>query len=154
VRVLAGLSLLAIAEIAVFVAVAEWWSAAAAVLLLAGLSLLGFWVLRRTGAAWRRRMTELAQTGGGLRVDDGALAVRWFAGLLLLVPGLLTGLAGLVLLLPPVSRAVQRRTSRRLLSSMASFNPGGVTITGEVFRADWAADDGPQPPDGTPQLPR
>lgn len=153
-RVLAGLSLLAIAEVAAFVLVAEWSSSAVAVLLMAALSLLGWWILRRTGAAWRARMGEVASTGGGLRVSDGALAVRWLAGLLLLLPGLLTGLAGLLLLLPPVSRAVQRRTSRRLLNSMASFNPGGVTITGEVFRADWESEQDPEPPSAPPQLPR
>jgi UPF0716 protein FxsA len=97
----------AVLEVVVAVRVADLVGALPVVLLLLGSSLLGARVLsRRAIRAWRRVATA-AQDGGpvGRRVADTGLLV--LAGVLLLVPGLVTGALGLLLLLPPV-RAVVR----------------------------------------------
>jgi UPF0716 protein FxsA len=76
------------------------------VLLLAGIP-LGTWALRSQGAAVWRRMSAAVETGSppGRHVVDGALVVA--GGTLLIIPGFITDLFGVLLLLPP-SRALIR----------------------------------------------
>lgn len=97
----------AIVEIWVAIQVADAIGAlpTAALLLLSAIA--GVNVLRR-GAPWAwRRIAEASRTGErlGREVLDGGLIV--IAGLLLLVPGLVSGVLGALLLLPPI-RAVVR----------------------------------------------
>lgn len=97
----------AVLEVLVAVRVADLIGVAPVLLLLLGSSLLGARVLsRRAIQAWRR-VGVAAQEGErvGRRVADTGLVV--LAGVLLLLPGLVTGVLGLLLLLPPV-RAVLR----------------------------------------------
>ena len=74
--------------------------------------------------------------------DAGSLFV---AGLLIAVPGLVTSAFGLLMLIPPVRRAVARATSRFVrrraeragLAFRSSTTVGGVTVvTGDVVRDD------------------
>src|SRR5215213_6870273 len=97
-----------IAELAVIIQVGEaigvWWTIA----LLVADSVLGSLLMRAQGrAAWRR---FVAATSGGRaparEVADGVLVI--FGGALLLTPGFLTDVLGLVLLIPP-TRALVRR---------------------------------------------
>jgi UPF0716 protein FxsA len=76
------------------------------VLLLAGIP-LGTWALRSQGAAVWRRMSAAVAIGSppGRHVVDGALVVA--GGTLLIIPGFITDLLGVLLLLPP-SRALIR----------------------------------------------
>jgi UPF0716 protein FxsA len=76
------------------------------VLLLAGIP-LGTWALRSQGAAVWRRMSAAVAAGNppGRHVVDGALVVA--GGTLLIIPGFITDLLGVLLLLPP-SRALIR----------------------------------------------
>jgi UPF0716 protein FxsA len=97
----------AVLEVLVAVRVADLIGVLPVVLLLLGGSLLGARVLsRRAIQAWRR-VGAAAQGGGpvGRRVADTGLVV--LAGVLLVLPGLVSGALGLLLLLPPV-RAVLR----------------------------------------------
>jgi UPF0716 protein FxsA len=97
----------AVLEVLVAVRVADLIGVLPVVVLLLGSSLLGARVLsRRAVQAWRR-MGAAPQEGGrvGRRVADTGLVV--LAGVLLLLPGLVSGALGLLLLLPPV-RAVLR----------------------------------------------
>ncbi len=74
-------------------------------------AVLGSWLARREGtAAWRRVQSKLA-TGGvpGPELVDGVVIL--VAGTLLLTPGFLTDVAGLLGLFPP-TRAVVRRALR------------------------------------------
>jgi UPF0716 protein FxsA len=76
--------------------------------LLAG-SVLGLWLARREGV---RAAQALAEAVSNRRVPtaeltDGMLVAA--AGVLLFVPGLVTDLAGLLLLLPPVRALARRR---------------------------------------------
>lgn len=97
----------AIVEIWVVIQVADAIGALPTVALLLLSSIAGVNVLRR-GAPWAwRRIAEASRTGErlGREVLDGGLIV--VAGLLLLTPGLISGVLGALLLLPPV-RAVVR----------------------------------------------
>jgi len=75
---------------------------------------LGALVLRYEGLrCWRRFRDQLA--AGELPAEpllDGIMILA--AGMLLVTPGVLTDLAGLLLLLPPVRRLLKRSVRRRL----------------------------------------
>lgn len=109
-----ALLIVPIAEIAVFVLVAQaigFWSALAGVLLL---SLLGAAVMSRQGLSL---LTEIRATIGAGRMPARALADTMLvgvAGLLLLVPGYLTDIAGLLLLVPPLRMMLYHLLARRM----------------------------------------
>lgn len=100
--------LLPLAELAVIIAVGKSIGVLATLLLLLVFSLAGAWLAKREGlAAWRRFQLAMAESRVPTReVADGAMVL--LAGALLLVPGFLTDVLGLLLLLPGV-RAVARR---------------------------------------------
>jgi UPF0716 protein FxsA len=77
-------------------------------------ALLGSFLLRHQGrAAWRRFNEALAERRfPGKEVADGVMIT--FGGALLLTPGFITDIFGVILLLPP-TRAVIRRILWRLL---------------------------------------
>jgi UPF0716 protein FxsA len=97
-----------IAELAVIIQVGQeiglWWTIA---LLLAD-SVLGSVLMRSQGRAAWRRFNQAVEAGRppAREALDGALII--VGGALLLTPGFITDIGGLLLLLPP-SRAVARR---------------------------------------------
>ena len=101
-----------IAELAVIIQVGEaigvWWTIA----ILVADSVLGSLLMRSQGrAVWRRFNTALQSGRPPAReVADGVLVI--FGGALLLTPGFITDIFGLLLLLPP-TRAVIRRVFLR-----------------------------------------
>ncbi len=116
-------------------------------LLLLLLSLAGMITVRRVGMRTLGRVDTALREGrtpGPELADTGML---FLAGLLLLFPGFVSGLFGLVLLVPPVRKLVRRPLERRLQRAAAdrvaffsTFRPGsgpgradGVVITGEVI---------------------
>ena len=107
-----------IAELAVIIQVGQaigvWWTIA---LLLAD-SLLGSWLMRHQGRTAWRRFNETAQAGRvpTREVLDGALVI--FGGALLLTPGFITDILGLVLLIPPTRALVRGVVARRLAHRM------------------------------------
>ncbi|MBF6620726.1 MAG: FxsA family protein [Patulibacter sp.] len=104
---LLGAVLGAVLEIWVAVRVADLIGALPTAGLLLLSAIAGANVLRRGAPMAWRRIAEASRTGErlGRQVLDGGLIV--VAGLLLLVPGLVSGVLGALLLLPPV-RAVVR----------------------------------------------
>jgi UPF0716 protein FxsA len=78
------------------------------VVLLAG-SLLGLWLARREGVRAAQALAEAMNSRrvATAEVTDGLLVAA--GGVLLFVPGLVTDLAGLLLVLPPTRRLVRRR---------------------------------------------
>jgi UPF0716 protein FxsA len=101
-----------IAELAVIIQVGQeigvWWTIA----ILVADSVLGSLLMRSQGRAVWRRFNEALQSGRApaREVADGVLVI--FGGALLLTPGFLTDILGLLLLLPP-TRAVIRRVFLR-----------------------------------------
>jgi UPF0716 protein FxsA len=122
-----------LAELAVIIQVGQaigvWWTIA---LLLAD-SLLGSWLMRHQGRTAWRRFNAAVQEGRvpAREVLDGALVI--FGGALLLTPGFITDVLGLVLLIPPTRALVRGLLARRLAHRMvasATRPPRGRAGTG------------------------
>ena len=103
-----------IAELYVIIQVGEaigvWWTIA----LLIADSVLGSVLMRAQGRAAWRRFNEAIGAGRvpAREVLDGALVI--FGGALLLTPGFITDVLGLVLLVPPTRALVRGVLTRRL----------------------------------------
>jgi UPF0716 protein FxsA len=118
-----------IAELAVIIQVGEqigvWWTIA----ILVADSILGSMLMRSQGrAAWRRFNVALQSGRPPAReVLDGVLVI--FGGALLLTPGFITDIFGLVFLLPPtralVRRVLVRRFADRMIASATRERPPG-----------------------------
>ncbi len=129
-----GLLITAVVEIAVFVLVASAVGAGWAVLAVALASLVGLVLLRREGVrAWRG--FRAAAEGGrppGRQVADGLVGL--IGALLLAVPGFVTAVAGLLLLVPPLRQVagvgVRRAAERRVSAAVAGdlFGPRRVRV--------------------------
>jgi UPF0716 protein FxsA len=104
--ILLGVVVLLTAEVAALVAVAQQVGALATVLLLVAGSLAGGWLLRREGGrAWRAFATAVAEGRPPAReVLDGMLVL--LGGALVLFPGFVTDVLGLLCLLPPTRRGL------------------------------------------------
>lgn len=101
-----------IAELYVIIQVGEVIGVVPTLLLLLLDAVLGSLLLRHQGrGAWRRFNEAIAQRRfPGKEVADGVLIV--IGGTLLLAPGFLTDIVGLLLLIPP-TRAIARRVLKR-----------------------------------------
>ncbi|HVW46467.1 MAG TPA: FxsA family protein [Solirubrobacterales bacterium] len=111
-----------IAELFVIIQVGEWIGVWPTLLLLLLDAIVGSWLLKHEGrAAWRRFNEALAERRiPAKEVADGFLVI--LGGALLIAPGFLSDIVG-VLLLIPVTRAVARRVLYR-------FTVGRVAIVG------------------------
>ncbi|MGC4807853.1 FxsA family protein [Micromonospora sp. DT233] len=124
----------ALVELAVFVGVGRAIGFGSAVLLVFAASLLGLVLLRREGMrAWRGfRAAAQAARPPGPQVTDGLVGL--LGALLLAAPGLVSGVLGAALLVPPVRRlagvGVRRATERRVSSMVAGdlFGPRVVRV--------------------------
>ncbi|UNR60049.1 MULTISPECIES: FxsA family membrane protein [unclassified Streptomyces] len=138
-------------------------------LLLAGV-VAGSALIKRAGRRALRKFQEtVAQQQQGITPEtdrSGGNAFLLIAGVLLILPGLISDVFGLVLLLPPVRTALARRAERSLERRMAAAGPGtfggafqqarmrapdGKVVQGEVVRDDEpprpeGRDDDPRPP--------
>ncbi|MFJ8579805.1 FxsA family protein [Micromonospora sp. NPDC093277] len=145
-----ALLLLAVLELTVFVLVGRGVGFGVALLLVFAASLLGLALLRREGMrAWRGfRAAAASGQPPGRQVTDGLVGLA--GALLLALPGLVTGVVGLLLLVPPVRRlaraGAQRATERRVSSMVAGdlFGPRQV----RVYRG---TPQQPSPPPAAPQ---
>lgn len=102
-------------ELAVIIQVGQWLGVADTIAVLVLVSVAGAWLAKREGLAVLRRIRQQLdqQRMPAAELLDGALIL--FAGVLLLTPGFLTDVLGLLVLLPPV-RAALRRAVRRYLT--------------------------------------
>src|SRR5687768_9684566 len=104
------------------------------------LSLLGVGVMRYAGFRAWRRMTHAGLAGEPIGRQAADSALVFLAGVLLFVPGFVTGALGLLLLLPPVRALVRGRFQRRF----AAATRQGRIITATYDRRGWngSHDDG------------
>ncbi|PVD00359.1 hypothetical protein DBP19_02530 [Streptomyces sp. CS090A] len=149
-------------------------------LLVAG-AVLGTVVIKRAGRRAFKNLTETLQqmpgqpgateapqvTGGKASQGNGLLML---GGLLLLIPGLISDAAGLLLLIPPVRTAISRRAERSLERRMRAASPDSLSDAfqqarmhrpdGKVVQGEVIREDGTQPPsrpsgpDDAPRGPR
>ncbi len=134
-----------IAELAVIIAVGREIGVGPTVLVLLADAILGSMLARSQGRAAWRRFTEATQAGRppAREVIDGALIL--FGGALLLTPGFLTDLLGILLLLPP-TRAVARRVlvkrlAHRMVVSMTRPRPPPGPVPGRPGDVEGTAVD-------------
>ena len=111
-----------IAELYVIIQVGELIGVVPTLLLLLLDAFLGSWLLKHQGrSAWRRFNQALAERRmPGKEVADGFLVV--LGGALLIAPGFITDIFGILFLIPP-TRAIARRLLRR-------FTLGRVAVVG------------------------
>lgn len=110
-----------VVEIATFAAAVSWLGAVPAILLLIASSAAGMLLL---GSQWRRvgeqfRRASRAEITPGAAVADGALVA--VGSVLMFVPGLVTSVVGLLMLLPPT-----RALFRPVLAALAARRVGKI----------------------------
>jgi len=129
-----GLAVLAIAEIVVFLSVAHAIGGGWAVLLLLASTVAGLALLRREGIRGWRRFRAAAAEGRPPGADVSHSLAGLGGALLLAVPGFVTAVLGLVLLVPPgrvfARRAIENFAGRRLGSAALGdlFGPRRVRV--------------------------
>jgi UPF0716 protein FxsA len=138
-----GLLLVPVVEIAVAVAVARGIGAGPTVLLVLLGCVAGLWLLRREGLGAVRDLRD--RRPGSLAPAAAAdRALKVVAALLLVVPGLLTDVLGLLLLVPPVRAAAAAVLGRRLRRQF-DVARRRVTVRGEIVDGvtvtTWVDDD-------------
>ncbi|TXS46035.1 FxsA family protein [Streptomyces sp. uw30] len=126
-------------------------------LLLAGL-VLGSVVIKRAGRRAFQALNEALQRGG-TPASGGGNGLMMLGGLLIMLPGLISDAVGLLLLIPPVQKALSgyaERTFDRKLREAGSgsfgdafqqariHRPDGKVVQGEVIRDE--PGDAPQEP--------
>lgn len=106
--------LLPAAEIATFIVVGGWIGVIPTILLVFATAIAGAALMRHQGLGTITRLQAEMDAGRvpGETLGDGAMILS--GGILLLVPGFLTDLLGLLLFLPPVRHLVWRLLSRRM----------------------------------------
>src|SRR3954470_3327215 len=127
-------------------------------LLLAGF-VLGAAVIKKAGRRAFRNLNEALQRGGTPQ-SGGGNGLLMLGRPLLMIPGLISDAVGLLLLIPPVQKALSRLTERTLERKLREATPGslgdafqqarmhqpdGKVVQGEVIRDE---------PGDTPQEPR
>ncbi|MFF8414534.1 FxsA family membrane protein [Streptomyces omiyaensis] len=165
-----GLAAWLVLEIWLLTVVANTAGGLTVLLLLVGGAVLGVTVVKRAGrrafaglASTFQQAQAAAQSGAAPTEADrkGAEDRNGFlmlGGILLIIPGLISDAAGLLLLVPPVRAALGRAAERAVERRMAAAPPGslqdafqqarirrpdGKVVQGEVIR-----DDAPQGPYG------
>ncbi|MFH8563198.1 FxsA family membrane protein [Streptomyces sp. NPDC017988] len=139
-------------------------------LLLVGGLVLGSAVIKRAGRRAFRKLSEaVQQQQSGIppepAASGGGGALTMLGGLLIILPGLVSDALGLILLVPPVQKALGKYAERTFERKVREATPGGLgdpfqqarmhrpdgkVVQGEVIRDEPSA-RGPRPDD--PQLP-
>ena len=161
-----------IAELYVIIQVGEWIGVWPTLLLLLLDAIVGSWLLKHEGrAAWRRFNEALAERRiPAKEVADGFLVI--LGGALLIAPGFITDVFGILFLIPP-TRALARKVLYRFtvgrvaivgfpVGSVGGFGrgpgrgPGGSGPGGanRSYDYDVEAEEVPDDDPGEPRLPR
>ncbi|MFG2635037.1 FxsA family membrane protein [Streptomyces sp. NPDC048362] len=160
-----GVALWLVLEIWLLTLVAGAAGGATVFLLLVAGVVAGSVVIKRAGRRAFRNLNEALRRGGsperGGNGNGNGNGLTMLGGLLLIIPGLLSDVAGLLLLLPPVQRAVSRSTESALEKRLRAAVPGslggafqqarihrpdGKVVQGEVIREDRRPEPGGQRP--------
>lgn len=107
---------------------------------------LGVWVMQEQGLSGFRRMQEAMQKGKAPLESMMDSSLRFFAGLCLIAPGLITDTVGLLLLLPPVRAWAARAIHDSMTGTDAG--PGPVEPRQGGFEEAPRRDGRPQPDRG------
>ncbi len=124
--------------------IGPWWT----ILLLLAMAIIGAWLIRREGArAWRALTDSIASGRPPTReLADAALVL--VGGTLMITPGFLTDIVGLLLIAP-----VTRPTARRLLTWLVGRRLLAATVTGYGAGRQYPGYGAGRPPGGGPVIP-
>ena len=135
---------LPLVELAVFVQVAQWIGVLDALGLLILVSIVGVFIVRHQGLGVYRRVREQLRAGTvpTVQLVDGLLIL--IAGVLLILPGFVTSVVGLLLLLPPVRNIGHRILRRRFSVRVANRVVKVVNTRGSSSASPTGPDEGPE----------
>jgi UPF0716 protein FxsA len=133
-----------IAELWVIIQVADRIGALNTVAILVLVSIAGAWLLKQQGMSTWRRLQDTLRRGRvpAQEVADGALIL--FGGALLLTPGFLTDVIGLLLLIPPTRAAIRnvfRRGAGRWARRRVDAHGRDVPVTRRTVPARTSLDE-------------
>ncbi|MFF6994222.1 FxsA family membrane protein [Streptomyces sp. NPDC008313] len=164
-----GIAAWLVLEIWLLTVVADAAGGLAVFLIIAGGLVLGATIIKRAGRRAFRNLSEtLRQQQSGAQPASAGTegnGLMMLGGLLLMIPGMISDALGLLLLIPPVQKALGRYTERtidrrvRAAATRGGFGdafqqarihrPDGKIVQGEVVRDDEPRQDrrpGPRPP--------
>ena len=120
-------TLVPVVELALLIRIGGLLGTAPTLLLVIGTGFAGAWLARREGLrGWRAVRDEMA--GGQLPGESLIHALLILvAGVVLITPGVLTDIAGILLLVPPVRRGLIARVRGRL---SAQIEQGNIRVMG------------------------
>ncbi|MFI7504871.1 FxsA family membrane protein [Streptomyces sp. NPDC049687] len=125
-----GLAAWLVLEIWLLTAVAGATSGLVVFLLLVAGFVLGSVVIKRAGRRAFQNLNAALQRGGSPSKGSGN-GLMMLAGLLLMIPGLVSDAVGLVLLLPPVQKALSRYAEHTVERKLREATPGTL---GDAFQ--------------------
>ncbi|MFE9451515.1 FxsA family membrane protein [Streptomyces sp. NPDC006739] len=125
-----GVAAWLVLEIWLLTLVAGAASGFAVFLLLVAGFVAGSVVIKRAGRRAFQSLNEALQRGGSPE-RGGGNGLMMLGGLLLMIPGLLSDAAGLLLLVPPVQKGVSRWAERTLDRKLRAAAPGSL---GDAFQ--------------------
>jgi UPF0716 protein FxsA len=141
-----------VVELLTLVAVVDWLGFAATVLLLLLGGLAGMWLVRREGARAAFALAEAVRSGRTPHAEITDSALIGVAGLLVVVPGFVSDVLGLLLVLPASRALVRRRLTtlaerRSPVLRTAWIRDGHTVVDGVVVddpRRAWTWQDPPR----------
>ena len=122
------LGLLALAEVVVFILMANWIGLGATILLALLTSALGWALVARQGMRALGELRDRARTrqSAGRELGDAGLVAA--GGVLMLLPGFIGDVVGLLCLLPPTRRPLRALLARLLTSRLPVGLRGPVRV--------------------------
>jgi UPF0716 protein FxsA len=123
-------------ELAVIIQVGEVIGPLLTVLLLLAMSIAGAWLVKREGLkAWRRFRAAMEQARiPAIEVVDGALVM--LGGALMLTPGFVTDIVGLLLVIPVSRGLINRMIRTRMRWRFGILSMAGPTVRQPVRSPD------------------
>lgn len=139
-----------IVEVAAIWAVASLVGALWTIVLLLAGAFVGSWLARREGGKVIQSLMGAARAGksGHQEVTDGMLV--GLGGLLIFLPGFVTDILGLLVMVPPTRTLLRKAWLRRLESRVHVRSRRIVVVDGEVIGSDHP--DTPTPERGMPRV--
>lgn len=130
-----GILILPLAEIVAFIAVASQIGFAKALVLLVLISFFGVLVLRHAGAGQVTRLRTAA--GGDFRTITlgGGGAGTALGGILLVIPGFVTGLLGFLMIVPATRDWLVQTALRHLLDRPRQPPPGTIDLAPDEWQS-------------------
>jgi UPF0716 protein FxsA len=130
-----GLLVLPVAELAAFILVASQFGFATALGLLILISLAGVLVLRHAGGAAVTRLRTAAGGGEirGIALDSSGTSTA-LGGILMVIPGFITGVLGVLVLMPATRAWLTEMTMRQFSQRPRTPPPGTIDLTPDEWR--------------------